>query len=251
MKDKVYKNILIDKIIPNQKQPRTIFDDEKINELADSIKHNGLIQPIIVRKIDNQYQIIAGERRYRACKVAGMKEIPCIVTKYDNQQMDTLAIIENIQREDLSVIEEARAYQTLMEIHGMTQSELATKVGKKQSTIANKLRLLKLSNDVKTALDDKIISERHARAMIGLEEEKQYKVLQEVIKKSLNVQQTETLIAKKPKVKKTRKSISRNVKIAVNTIQQATKMIEQSGVSLQQDYQDKEDEYIITIKIKK
>lgn len=251
MRDKVYKNIAIDKIIPNQKQPRTIFDDEKINELADSIKHNGLIQPIIVRKVDNQYQIIAGERRFRACKVVDMKEIPCLITKYDNQQVDTLAIIENIQREDLSVVEEAKAYQTLMDIYGITQSELATKVGKKQSTIANKLRLLKLSSEVKNALDDKVITERHARAMIGLEDDKQQKILQEVIKKSLNVKQTETLIAKKPKPKKTNKSISRNVKIAINTLQQATKMIEQSGVNLQQDYQDKEDEYIVTIRIRK
>lgn len=251
MKDKVYKTIAIDKIIPNQKQPRTVFDDEKIEELANSIKENGLVQPIIVRKVDGRYQIIAGERRYRACKVANIKEVPCLITKYTNQEVDTLAIIENIQREDLSVIEEAKAYQTLMDIYGYTQVELATKVGKKQSTIANKLRLLKLSTEVKTALDNKEITERHARAMLGLEETKQHKVLQEVVKKSLNVQQTETLINKKPKLKTTNKSISQNIKIAVNTIQQATKMIEQSGVIVEQTHQDQEEEYIITIKIKK
>lgn len=251
MKDKVYKTIAIDKIIPNKKQPRTIFNDEKIEELAQSIKENGLVQPIIVRKVDGNYQIVAGERRYRACKQAGIRDIPCLITKYSTQEVDTLAIIENIQREDLSVIEEAKAYQTLMSIYGYTQVELAAKVGKQQSTIANKLRLLKLSNTVKDALDNKEITERHARAMLGLEEEKQQKVLQEVVKKSLNVQQTETLINKKEKTKTTNKSISQNIKIAINTIQQATKMIEQSGVALEQTYQDQEEEYIITIKIKK
>lgn len=250
-KDKVYKVLPIDKIIPNDKQPRTVFDDEKIQELALSIQNNGLIQPIIVRKIDNKYQIVAGERRYRACILAAIKEVPCLITKYDTQQVDTLAIIENIQREDLSVIEEAKAYKTLMDTYGYTQSELAQKVGKKQSTIANKLRLLKLSNDVKVALDSKEITERHARAMLGLEEEKQHHVLHEVLKKSLTVQQTESLINKKEKPKPTKKSISRNVKIAVNTINQATKMIVQSGVDVEQEYIDKEDEYIITLKIKK
>lgn len=251
MKDKVYKIISIDKIVANKQQPRTVFDDEKIEELANSIKENGLVQPIIVRKVYGEYQIVAGERRYRACKLANIKNIPCLITKYDNQEVATLAIIENIQREDLSVIEEARAYQTLMAIYGYTQVELATKIGKKQSTIANKLRLLKLSDTVKEALDNKEITERHARAMLGLKETKQQQILKEVVKKELTVQQTENLINKKEKIKTKKKSISQNVKIAINTIQQATKMIEKSGIYLEQNYQEEDEEYVITIKIRK
>ena len=148
MLEKVYKQIDIEKIKANENQPRTIFDDEKIAELATSIKENGLIQPLIVRKYNRNYQIIAGERRYRACKLAGLKTVPCIIKDIDDKQMDTYAIIENIQREDLTPIEEANAYKTLIDTYGMSQTELANKVGKKQSTIANKLRLLKLSDEV-------------------------------------------------------------------------------------------------------
>ena len=202
MLEKVYKQIDIEKIKANENQPRTIFDDEKIAELATSIKENGLIQPLIVRKYNRNYQIIAGERRYRACKLAGLKTVPCIIKDIDDKQMDTYAIIENIQREDLTPIEEANAYKTLIDTYGMSQTELANKVGKKQSTIANKLRLLKLSDEVKDALKSKQITERHARAMLSLQPEKQEEVLHEVIDKSLNVKQTETLINKPPKIKK-------------------------------------------------
>ncbi len=169
MLEKVYKQIDIEKISANENQPRTVFDDEKIEELAASIKENGLIQPIIVRKYNRGYQIVAGERRYRASKLAGLKTVPCVIKDIDDKQVDTLAIIENIQRENLSPIEEANAYKTLIDTYDMNQTELANKVGKKQSTIASKLRLLKLSDDVKHALD---ITERHARAMIGLEADK-------------------------------------------------------------------------------
>ncbi|MFV0396095.1 MAG: nucleoid occlusion protein [Coprobacillaceae bacterium] len=251
MRDKVYKTIAIDKIVPNVNQPRTVFDDEKIEELAASIKHNGLLQPIIVRKYNGEYQIIAGERRYRACRLAGIKDIPCLITKYDDQQVDTLAIIENIQRENLSVIEEAKAYQTLMQIYQYNQTELAEKVGKKQSTIANKLRLLKLSKPVQDALSANKITERHGRAMLGLEDNEQEKLLDKVIDKSFTVKQTEQFIEKEKKPKKTNKSISQNVKIAVNTIKQATKMIEKTGITLEESYEDKDNEFIITIKVKK
>ena len=238
MLEKVYKQIDIEKISANENQPRTVFDDEKIEELAASIKENGLIQPIIVRKYNRGYQIVAGERRYRASK-----------------QVDTLAIIENIQRENLSPIEEANAYKTLIDTYDMNQTELANKVGKKQSTIANKLRLLKLSDDVKHALKSKQITERHARAMIGLEADKQQTVLQEVLKKSLNVKQTESLISKpvktKPKNKKGPTKVSRNFKIAINTINQATELIQKSGIEVISETEEADDEYIITLRVKK
>lgn len=255
MLEKVYKQIDIDKISANENQPRTVFDDEKIEELSTSIKENGLIQPIIVRKYNRGYQIIAGERRYRASKLAGLKTVPCVIKDIDDKQVDTYAIIENIQREDLSPIEEANAYKTLIDTYNMSQTELANKVGKKQSTIANKLRLLKLSDDVQYAIKSKQITERHARAMIGLEDEKQQQILQEVLKKSLNVKQTETLINKpvkiKPKNKKGTTKVSRNFKIAMNTITQATELIQKSGIEVISETEEAEDEYIITLRVKK
>ncbi len=253
MLDKVYKLIDIKKIYANENQPRKVFNDEKIEELSTSIKENGLIQPIVVRKTKEGYQIIAGERRFRACKLADMTKVPCIIKEYDDKQVETLAVIENIQREDLSPLEEAKAYKSLLDTYQYSQQELAKVVGKKQSTIANKLRLLKLSDGVKEALDNRTITERHARAMVGLDQEKQETVLKEVIQKHLNVAQTEKLIDKKPKPKKVRpkKAVSQNVKIALNTIKQATSMIEKSGVTLVQEVADEEDQYIITIKINK
>ena len=255
MLEKVYKQIDIEKIKANENQPRTIFDDEKIAELASSIKENGLIQPLIVRKYNRNYQIIAGERRYRACKLAGLKTVPCIIKDIDDKQMDTYAIIENIKREDLTPIEEANAYKTLIDTYGMSQTELANKVGKKQSTIANKLRLLKLSDEVKDALKSKQITERHARAMLSLQPEKQEEVLHEVIDKSLNVKQTETLINKPPKIKKknkgTVKAVSRNFKIAINTINQATDLILKSGVEVTSETEENDDEYVIILRVKK
>ena len=223
------KNIDINKIQANENQPRTVFNEEKIEELAASIKENGLIQPIVVRKVNGIYQIIAGERRYRACCSLNMKQVPCII-------------------ED---------YQALIKEYGYSQTELADIVGKKQSTIANKLRLLKLSDDVQFSLNQKQITERHARAMLSLNEEKQQEVLREVLKKKLTVADTERLIKKEPKPKKkkasadVKKTISRNVKIALNTLQQAIGMIEKTGTSLQQETEDLEDEYVITIRIHK
>lgn len=255
MLEKVYKQIDINKIVANENQPRKVFDDEKIEELATSIKENGLIQPIIVRKYNRGYQIIAGERRFRACKLAGLKTVPCVIKDIDDKQVDTYAIIENIQREDLSPIEEAKAYKTLIDTYKMNQTELANKVGKKQSTIANKLRLLKLSDDVKYALKAKQITERHARAMLSLDKEAQQQILKEVLKKSLNVKQTESLINKpvknKPKAKKGPTKISKNMKIAMNTLNQAIELIQKTGIEVMSETQEADEEYIVTLKIKK
>ena len=245
----------IDDILPNRFQPRIKFNDQAINELAESIKIYGVIQPIVVRKISDKYEIIAGERRYKAATLAGKTTIPAIVTTLDDRNGAEIALIENIQREDLSPIEEAKAYQTLMKQYHYSQNELAKIVGKKQSTIANKLRLLKLNDDVIFAVDKKQITERHARAMLSVDKDKQVEILKEVLKRKLNVAQTESLIQKKPKIKKPKpnqkKSISKNVKIALNTIQQATDMIERTGIQLNKEIVDLDEEYIITIRIKK
>lgn len=252
MKEPIYKFIDINIIIANENQPRTHFEDEKIQELSESIIENGLLQPIVVRPYGDVYQIVVGERRYRACKLAGLEEIPCIVQEYDENQSATAALVENIQREDLSAIEEALAYQTILDEQNLTQEQLAKIVGKSQSTIANKLRLLNLPITVQEAIRDRQISERHARALLQLDNtEKRNKMLKEIIDKDLTVDQTEKKIKQTNKKKVVHKTISSNVRIAINTINQAVKMCKDSGISIESLESETEDDYIITIKIKK
>ena len=251
-------NLRVAQIFPNRQQPRTIFDDEKISELAESIKEHGVIQPIVVRKIDNGYELIAGERRFRAVKLLNLETIPAIIRDYDDVTTASIAIIENIQREDLTSIEEALAYRGLMNLHGTTQLELATQVGKSQSTIANKVRLLNLTQDVQDAILKREISERHARTLLSVkEEELQIKFLKTIIEKGLNVAQTEKLIEDYliPKEKKqkvvTITKIPRNFKLAMNTFNQATQMVEKTGVSVTSHTEETDDAYVITISLKK
>lgn len=255
MKEPKYKFIDIDKIEANGHQPRTHFEKEKIQELAVSIQQNGLLQPIVVRPYQGKYQIVVGERRYRACLLAGIEEVPCIVQNYDEQQTATAAIVENIQRENLSAIEEALAYQQILDTQNITQEELAQKVGKKQSTIANKLRLLQLPMTVQEAVRRKDITERHARALLKLDTTaKQNNMLREIMDKELNVKQTEEKIKKKIEPKKAKpktKSISQNLKIAMNTLDQAVMMIQQAGVETVVDITETEDEVVYLIKMKK
>ena len=255
MKEPIYKFIDINDIIANENQPRTHFENEKIQELSDSIRQNGLLQPIVVRPYLGKYQIVVGERRYRACKLANLDEIPCMVQMYDEYQTATAAVVENVQRENLSPIEEALAYQQILDSQNLTQSELAKKVGKKQSTIANKLRLLQLPMTVQEAVRRKDITERHARALLKLDyTAKQNNMLREIIDKGLNVEQTEQKIKTKiePKrIKPKSKSISQNLKIAMNTLNQAVKMIQQAGVDTTVDLQELDDIVVYTIKMKK
>lgn len=255
MKEPKYKFIDIHKIEANEHQPRTHFENEKIQELAVSIQQNGLLQPIVVRPYHGKYQIVVGERRYRACLLAGIEEVPCLVQNYDEQQTATAAIVENIQRENLSAIEEALAYQQILDTQNITQEELAQKVGKKQSTIANKLRLLQLPMTVQEAVRRKDITERHARALLKLDTTaKQNNMLREIMDKGLNVEQTEEKIKKKIEPKKPKpktKSISQNLKIAMNTLDQAAMMVQQAGVDISVDISETEDEVIYVIKMKK
>ena len=255
MKEPTYKFIDIHKIEANGHQPRTHFENEKIQELAVSIQQNGLLQPIVVRPYQGKYQIVVGERRYRACLLAGIEEVPCLVQNYDEQQTATAAIVENIQRENLSAIEEALAYQQILDTQNITQEELAQKVGKKQSTIANKLRLLQLPMTVQEAVRRKDITERHARALLKLDTTaKQNNMLREIMDKGLNVEQTEEKIKKKIEPKKPKpktKSISQNLKIAMNTLDQAAMMVQQAGVDISVDISETEDEVIYVIKMKK
>ena len=188
--------ITIDKIIPNRYQPRTVFDEEKIEELARTIHTHGVIQPIVVRRFnEDQYEIIAGERRYRAMKKLNWTEVPAIVRNLSDKETASIALIENLQREELTAIEEAMAYQQLIELHSLTQEALAQRLGKGQSTIANKIRLLKLPQNVQEAILKREISERHARALISIKDEETQSELVNLIKEyDWNVRQLEDYI---------------------------------------------------------
>jgi len=255
VKEPMYQFIDIQQIEANENQPRTHFEEEKIHELSVSILENGLLQPIVVRPYKGKYQIVVGERRYRACQLAGLKEIPCLVQSLDEQATATAALVENIQRENLTPIEEALAYQQLIDVQNLTQEQLAQKVGKKQSTIANKLRLLQLPMTVQEAVRRRDITERHARALLKLDSTaKQNNMLREIMNKGLNVEQTEQKIKSKIEPKKPKpktKSISRNLKIAMNTLDQAIQMVQQAGVTVTNDIQETETEVIYVIKMKK
>ena len=161
---KEVRMVPIEKIVPNPYQPRLEFNQESLMDLAQSIRENGLIQPITLKENNGRYEIIAGERRYRACMMIGLTEVPANIMNVSEANMAELALVENIQRENLSAIEEAKAYVQIMKVSGCTQSELALKVGKSQSSIANKIRLLNLSENVQNAVSSKIITERHARS---------------------------------------------------------------------------------------
>lgn len=187
--------VRISKVEPNRSQPRKKFDEEGLEELADSIKQYGILQPLLVQDRDTYYEIIAGERRWRAAQKAGLKEIPVIIRKYTDQEILELSLIENIQREDLSPIEESRAYRQLIEEFGLKQEEIAEKVSKSRSAVANALRLLKLDERVQKLLEDGAISMGHARALIPVEDpEKQYELAQKITDQSLSVRETENLI---------------------------------------------------------
>lgn len=233
----------IDSIRPNPYQPRRKFGKGALEELCESIQQYGVIQPINVRKISgNNYELVAGERRLRAATMAGLKEIPAIIVSINDNDSAVMALIENLQREDLSYLDEAEGYNNLINDHGFTQEELAQKVGKSQSTIANKIRLLKLPLMVKKMLSDNNLTERHARALLRLHDEQlQLKVLKHVCEKGLNVKKTEELIERaierilrrekeKTSERKFTKAI-KDIRIFVNTIKQAIDVMRKSGVN--------------------
>ena len=247
-------------IEPNQFQPRSVFSKERIEELAQTIDTHGMIQPIIVRKRDEEetvYELIAGERRWRAVQHLEWENVPAIIREMTDTETASVALIENLQREELTVIEEALAYQRLLELQGITQEALAQRLGKSQSAVANKLRLLKLPETVQAALLEKKITERHARALIVLKDpEKQEKLLEDILEHDLNVKQTEERIVRllegSPKVKKPkRKGVNKDIRIAMNTIRQSLNMVTDTGINLETDEEDHEEYYQITIKIPK
>jgi len=249
------KQVYIDDIEINPYQPRAFFDEQSIVELANSIEENGLVQPITIRTKAMKYELIAGERRLRACKYLNYETIPAYIINSSDSESMYMAIIENVQRENLSAIEEAKAYLRIMQLNNMTQGELAQKVGKSQPAIANKIRLLNLNSNVQEAIEAKQISERHARAMLNLDEKAQNEMLEKMIQNKWTVAQTEAVIKQKEgRVKKPKnvvKGYSRNIQIGVNTLKRACEMVEKSGLGISMQ-ESSDDEYVIVeIKIKK
>ena len=185
----------VDSIVPNPRQPRRALDPEALQELAASIREQGLVQPLVVAEIEGGYQLLVGERRWRAARLAGLEMVQVVVREATPEQMLELALVENLQREDLNPLEAAAAYQQLVEEFGMTQQQVADKVGKNRVTVANTLRLLKLPDRVKETLLAEVINEGHARAMLRLRDEgEQMRVLEAIIKRGLSVRQTEELV---------------------------------------------------------
>lgn len=263
-KNKQIQDIELDKIVPNRYQPRREFSDDSIKELAETLDKDGLLQPIVVREDgEDHYEIIAGERRYRAAKSLNWETIPAIVNNMNDDQAASLALIENLQREDLNPIDEAKAYTNLMKLNDLTQTALAKDIGKSQSYVANKLRLLKLDDDVQKALIEGKITARHGRALLNLSDDDQERVLKEIEDKGLNVKQTEE-IAKdvdayfnpKPKEKETKrervvKRIPKDLKVQINTIKKAVKLAKDSGIKVKVKENNDPDDYKIIIELKR
>ena len=249
-------------IHPNPYQPRATFDEESIAELAQSIQQVGLLQPLLVRKVDDGYELVAGERRLRAVTSLGMEKVACIVQQdIEDESSAMMALIENLQREDLHYLEEAQCYQKLLETYGLTQEELANRLGKSQSSIANKLRLLKLSDEVKAAMTEKRLSERHARALLKLTDDKQrLDAVERIAEKGLSVKETEQMVEKtlnkaydekqdgaKPRPKLMR--IVRDYRLFMNTINQAVNQLRESGMTVEVEQSDRADGVDIKISV--
>lgn len=191
------------KVEPNPNQPRRQFDDDSLQELADSVKQYGILQPLIVKKYDKFYEIIAGERRWRAAKLAGLKEVPVLIRDYAENEIVEIALIENIQREDLNPIEEALAYKRLMEEFSLKQDQVAAKVSKSRAAITNSLRLLKLDQRVQNLLSEEMITTGHARALLAIEDpDQQYETAMKVFDEKLSVREIEKLVKQMSKKKK-------------------------------------------------
>lgn len=254
-KDKIIQ-VKIEALQPNPYQPRQNFQEEKINELRQSIKTYGLLHPIIVRRSGRAYQIVAGERRVMACRGLGWKTIPAIIKEVTDSAMAAMALIENLQRENLSYLDEAAGYARLIKSFNLTQEVLAQRLGKSQSTIANKMRLLKLPDEVKDLLVKEQLTERHARALLKLEsKEQQVEMIHDVVRQNLTVSDTESKIArmiernKKRETEPQRKGAIRDLRIFLNTIRQAVKIIEDSGLNLEVEEKVESDFAEITIRL--
>ena len=246
----------ITQIFTNPYQPRKTFDEAALTELSESIAQYGVLQPLLVSPAeDGSYMLIAGERRLRASRMAKLTEVPVIISEYTSQQIAEIALIENLQREDLHYLEEAEGYEQLMEQFHLTQEAMAARVGKKQSTIANKLRLLRLSPTVRKVLVDAALSERHARALLKLPDDtRRLEALEIIIAKKYSVRQTEEYIAKlldaKQPEKQRRMVIVNDVRIYLNSIKQVVGAIKDVGIPVSMEQTLDGDEVVVSLRIK-
>jgi ParB family chromosome partitioning protein len=229
-------SIRTEDILPNPNQPRRYFDSAELVSLAESIRHNGVIQPLTVRKIEaGRYELIAGERRLRASKMIGLPTVPCVLSDVSDEKSAILALIENLQRQDLNFFEEALAISKLMEAHGMSQEKVAQQLGKAQSTLSNKLRLLKLTPETRRRISEANLTERHARALLRIEEPSlRSKALETMIAKDLNVASADALVTQllenNNSTKKQVLPLVRDVRLFVNTINHAVDIMRKSGI---------------------
>ena len=244
-----------EQIYPNPNQPRQVFDQEELVNLAISIRMNGILQPITVRQTDKGYELVSGERRLRASKLAGLVSVPCIVVEVNNMKSAVFALIENLQRQNLNYFEEAVAIERLMAEYGLSQEDAARRLGKAPSTVSNKLRLLSLPEEARKKLMEKSLTERHARALLKLDKEDIIDVLDKIIDKKLNVTQTEELIESivndKATPKRQTKRMFSDVKIFLNTINSAVDTMKKSGIGADIRREDTGDSYIYRIEIPK
>lgn len=216
--------VKITKVEPNREQPRKNFDEDALQELADSIKQFGLLQPILVQDRKDHYEIIAGERRWRAAKLAGLKEVPVIIRNYTEQEIVEIALIENIQREDLNPIEEAQAYKRLLTEFNLKQDEVAERVSKSRVAVTNSIRLLKLSEEVQQMVIDEMISTGHARALLAVENpEEQYTLAQKIFDEKLSVRDVEKLVKNLHKPAKPKKLDDKTLQVIYQDIEEKLK----------------------------
>ena len=245
----------VDAILPNPEQPRRHFDPRDLEELAASIRELGILQPLSVRRREGQWELIAGERRLRAAKLAGLEVVPCLSVTADERSSALLALVENLQRRDLDFREEALALKRLMEEFGLTQDECAARIGKSQSAVANKLRILRLSEDILELLQANQATERHARALLPLEDpELQRKAAGQVVKAGLTVAQTEALVRKMLAAAPKRRKptfVIKDVRLFLNTISRGMDLMRSAGVDARCQREESEGEICLTIRIPK
>jgi len=252
-----------DDLSPNPTQPRKSFDDEALQELADSIRQYGVLNPLTVRLRCGSYELIAGERRLRAARLAGLREVPCILVDAGMEDASLIALVENLQRRDLDCVEEACALQQLIRMFALSQEEAARRIGKSQSAVANKLRLLRLPNDVLDALRDGGLSERHGRALLRLPTaERQRQAMRHILEEDLNVAATDAyidaLLAQPPETPETaekperrRSFVLKDVRVFLNSLNRGLEVMKQGGIAAGLKREETEDSLILTISIPK